>query len=122
MHAVATGHKAFYLVLLLVPFLGLWLLEPLLLLGAVPGSGDQLALEPARPDIDPLPLDCGIVPFIVAASIFGAARFSRHGAGLSLWVLGRHRLRGLLSPIYCSVATCARSARRSCPRRRMPSA
>src|SRR5262249_31304833 len=29
--AVATGHKAIYLVLLLVPFLGLFLLEPLLL-------------------------------------------------------------------------------------------
>jgi uncharacterized membrane protein len=99
-HAVATGHKALYLALLLVPFLGLWLLEPLLLLGAVPdlainllsNHGDQTRIQ--------YHWTAGIIPFVVAASIFGASRFNRHGAGLSLGVLAVVAATGLYSPIY----------------------
>jgi uncharacterized membrane protein len=88
-HEVATGHKALYLVLLLVPFLGLWLLEPLLFLGAVP----DLTINPLSNKTDrtsiPFRWTAGIVPFVVAAGIFGAARFQ--AAGGSPFALGDGR-------------------------------
>lgn len=98
-HAVATGHKAFYLVVLLVPFLGLWLLEPLLFLGAVPelvvdllsSHGDQTSIG--------FQYTAGIAPFVVAASILGAARFRRQAVRLSLWALVATGLVALISPI-----------------------
>src|SRR5439155_5115070 len=74
-HTVATGHKVLYLVLLLVPFLGLWLLEPLLFLGAVPDLAINLLSSKSDQTSIPFHWTAGIVPFVVAASIFGAARF-----------------------------------------------
>jgi uncharacterized membrane protein len=98
-HAVATGHKALYLVLLLVPFFGLWLLEPLLVLGAVP----DLAINLLSNDPDQTSIafhhTAGIVPFVVAASIFGAARLRRHAVRLSLWALIGAACGAAFSPI-----------------------
>jgi uncharacterized membrane protein len=86
-HAVATGHKMLYLGLLLVPFLGLWLLEPLLFLGALPDLA--INLLSSNPDQTSIAFHhtAGIVPFIVAASVLGAARLRRQGVRLSLWAL-----------------------------------
>lgn len=99
-HAAASGHKALYLALLLVPFLGLWLLQPLLFLGAVPelvigllsSQGDQTSIG--------FQYTAGIAPFVVAASIFGAARFGRQRAlSLSIGVLVATGLVAFISPI-----------------------
>jgi uncharacterized membrane protein len=102
-HAVATGHKAFYLAVLLVPFLGLCLLEPLLLLGAVPDFA--INLLSAKPDQTAINYHwtAGIVPFVVAASIFGAARFRSKAVPLSLWVLVTAGCLALWSPVYLGV-------------------
>jgi uncharacterized membrane protein len=98
-HEAATGHKALYLALLLVPFLGLCLLEPLLLLGAVPDL--VINLLSSKPDQTAISYHwtAGIVPFVVAASIFGAARFRRQAERLSLWVLIGAGLLAMLGPI-----------------------
>lgn len=98
-HAVATGHKAFYLVLLLVPFLGLWLLEPLLFLGAVPELVIDLLSSHGNQTSIGYQYTAGIAPFVIAASIFGAARFGRRALPLSMWVLVATGLVALLSPI-----------------------
>jgi uncharacterized membrane protein len=99
-HAVATGHKAAYLVFLLVPFLGLWLLEPLLLLGAVPDLAINLLSNNYDQTSIPFYWTAGIVPFVLVATIFGAARFERRRVGLSLAVLGAVAVVALFSPVY----------------------
>jgi uncharacterized membrane protein len=99
-HAVASGHHAFYLALLLLPFLGLAFLEPLLLLGAVPDLAiNLLSNHPAQASIG-YHYSAGVIPFVVAASILGAARFKRHAAGLSLGVLAATAAVCLVSPLY----------------------
>jgi uncharacterized membrane protein len=98
--AVATGHKALYLVVLLVPFLGLWLLEPLLLLGAVPDLAINLLTD--RPEQTSISFQntAGIVPFVVAASVFGAARLMKgRTLELPLWVLAGAASIAIYSPI-----------------------
>jgi uncharacterized membrane protein len=99
-HAVATGHKAVYLVLLLVPFLGLWLLEPLLVLGAVPDLVINLLSNDPNQTTLQFQYTAGIVPFVVAASIFGVARFRGKADKLSLWALIGTGCLALYSPIY----------------------
>lgn len=99
-HAVATGHKAAYLALLLVPFLGLCLFEPLLLLGAVPDLVINLLSNRGGQTSVGFETTAGIIPFVVAASVLGAARFKRHGVGLSLWALALTASVALFSPIY----------------------
>jgi uncharacterized membrane protein len=99
-HDVATGHKALYLALLLLPFLGLWALEPLLFLGALPdlainllsNLGDQTSIN--------YHWTAGIIPFTVAASIFGAARFKGQAVRVSLWALAGAASIAIYSPIY----------------------
>jgi hypothetical protein len=98
-HAVATPHKALYLVMLLVPFLGLWLLEPLLLLGAVPDLAINLLSNHSDQTWISYHWTAGIVPFVVAASVFGAARLKSDGVRLSLGVLMVALLTGFYSPI-----------------------
>jgi uncharacterized membrane protein len=99
-HAVASAHHALYLGLLLVPFLGLALLEPLLFLGAVPDLAINLLSNHGAQSSIAWHYVAGIVPFIVAASVFGAARFSRHAVGLSLGVLACTASVALFSPLY----------------------
>jgi uncharacterized membrane protein len=120
-HTVATGHKLFYVALLLGPFLGLWLREPLLFLGAVPdlainllsSLGDQTRIE--------YHWTAGIIPFTVAASILGAARTRRDRNKLSLCVLGAVSALALLSPIYLGRGDVA-AVLRSSPERAAKSA
>ena len=99
-HAVGTGRHAFYLCLLLLPLLGLALFEPLLLLGAVPDLAiNLLSNHPAQTSIG-YHYSGGVIPFVVAASIFGAARFPRHALGLSTGVLAATAAVALFSPTY----------------------
>lgn len=86
-HAIATTHKALYVVLLLAPFLGLWLLEPLLALGALPELAINLLSGKSGQASIPYDGTAAIVPFIIAASIFGASRFKGRGVQVSLWAL-----------------------------------
>jgi uncharacterized membrane protein len=99
-HTIATGHKAVYVALLLVPFLGLWLLEPLLLLGAVPDLAINLLSGVGSQTSPAFQYTAGIAPFVVAASIFAAARLKGHGVRLSLWVLAAAALVAIVSPLY----------------------
>jgi uncharacterized membrane protein len=99
-HAVASGQKAFYLGLLLVPFLGLWLFEPLLLLGAVPDLAINLLSNKPDQTLVGYQYTAGIVPFVVAASIFGVKRFPGRAAGLSLGVVACAAAVAIYSPIY----------------------
>jgi uncharacterized membrane protein len=72
--AAISWHKAHFLLVLLLPFCGLWLLEPLVLLGAVP----SIAIDLLSSKFDQTTLGyqytAGIVPFVVAAAVLGAAR------------------------------------------------
>jgi uncharacterized membrane protein len=102
-HAVASGHKATFLALLLIPFLGLCLLEPLLFLGAVPDLVINLLSSKGEQTTISYQYAAGIVPFIVAASIFGAARFKRQAGRLSLWVLTAVACTAIYSPILVLV-------------------
>ena len=98
-HAIATEHKIFYLAFLLLPFLGLALLEPLLLLGAVPDLAINLLSGDLHQTAVLFQYTAGIVPFVVAASIFGAARFKRQAVRLSLGVLVATAVVGIYSPL-----------------------
>jgi uncharacterized membrane protein len=99
-HTVASWHKLVYLMLMLAPFLFLWLLEPLLFLGAVPDLA--INLLSAKPEQTAIywQYTAGIVPFVIAASIFGAARLKRNPGSTSLAVLAAVACLALLSPIY----------------------
>ena len=99
-HAVASGHKLAYVLLLFVPFLGLWLLEPLLLLGAVPDLVINLLSDKGEQTSITFQYTAGIVPFIVAASIFGAARLKGRRLEFPLWVLAGCAAVAIFSPIY----------------------
>lgn len=71
---VATPSKLGFLALLLLPLLGLWLLEPLLLLGALPDLAiDLLSSKPQQTMIE-YHYTAGIVPFVIAAAVVGASR------------------------------------------------
>ena len=99
-HAVASGHKLGYVALLFGPLVCLWVFEPLLLLGALP----ELAINVLSDKSDQTSLvfypAAGVVPFIVAASIFGAARFTRHAEGLSLCALVGVAVVAVYSPLW----------------------
>jgi uncharacterized membrane protein len=98
-HEVATGHKAFYLAFLLLPFLGLWLLEPLLFLGAVPDIVINVLSGNKEQTVLTHQYTAGIVPFVLAASIFGAARFKSQAVRLSLWALAGATAVAVFSPL-----------------------
>jgi len=87
LHAVATSDHAIYIAFLLVPFLGLWLLEPLLALAAVPDLAINLLSNASGQSSIAYHYTAGIVPFIVAGSIVGLARLRRHAPRLALYVL-----------------------------------
>jgi uncharacterized membrane protein len=84
-HAVASAHSLLFLALLLVPFLGLCFFEPLLLLGAVPELA--ITLLSSRGSWISSHWTEGAVPFVVAASIFGASRFRFRSRRLASGVL-----------------------------------
>jgi uncharacterized membrane protein len=99
LQAIATGHKLLYVGLLLVPLLGLCLLEPLLLLGAVPDLAINLLSSKGDQTVIAYHWTAGIVPFVVAASIFGAARLKRDADRVSLYALVGAGCLAVISPI-----------------------
>ena len=98
-HAIATTHKLVYVLLLLGPLLGLWLLEPLLFLGAVPDLSINLLSSLGDQTVVAYHWTAGIVPFAIAATIFGAARLKRHPRHVSLCVLVAAVCLGVYSPV-----------------------
>ena len=73
--AEATGSgKPHFLILLLLPVAGLCLLEPLLLLGALPDLAIDLLSSRPQQTMLGYQYTAGIVPFVIAAAVFGAAR------------------------------------------------
>jgi uncharacterized membrane protein len=91
---VASWHKLAYLALVFLPFLGLWAREPIMLAGAVPDLViNMLSSKPEQTSIF-YQYSSGIVPFVVAASILGAARLRRR----------RHAPTALLAAVGCLAA------------------
>jgi uncharacterized membrane protein len=99
-HAVLTGHKLAYLAVLFIPFLGLWALEPLLLLGALPDLAINLLSAQGDQTAIPYHYTAGIVPFVVSASILGAARLKRDPAELGAVALIAVGVVAFYSPLY----------------------
>jgi uncharacterized membrane protein len=98
-HAVASWHKLVFVLLLLVPFLGLWALEPLLVLCALPVLAiDLFSSEPLQTQIQGH-YTAGILPFILAASILGTARLRRDPARVSFYALAGAAMLMVLSPL-----------------------
>ena len=96
---VATRHKLFYAALLFVPFLGLWMLEPLLFLGALPDLAiNLLSSKPEQTQVY-YQYTAGIVPFVVAASILAIPKIRRKTDRVSLAAFLSVALLLSLSPI-----------------------
>jgi uncharacterized membrane protein len=96
---VATRHKLVYAALLLVPFLGLWMLEPLLFLGALPDLAiNLLSSKPEQTQIY-YQYSAGIAPFVVAASILAISKIRRRPDRVSFAVLLAAAALTILSPI-----------------------
>jgi uncharacterized membrane protein len=102
-HAVATGHKLLYVVLLLGPFLGLWLRAPLLFLGAVPDLAINLLSQKTDQTVIAYHWTAGIVPFTIAASVLGLARTKKNSDSMSLYALIGCAMIAVVSPITISL-------------------
>jgi uncharacterized membrane protein len=95
---VASWHKLVYLVLLLVPFLGVWALSPALLIAAVPDLAlNLLSTKPGQTTIT-FQYTASIVPCVLVASIFGAAKLKRHAERSSLYILAGTLSIAVISP------------------------
>jgi uncharacterized membrane protein len=106
---VATPHKAIYLALLLLPFLGFWLFEPLLLLAATPDLViNLLSSKPQQTTLE-FQYTAGIAPFLIAATILGIERLRRDPTRLSFYVLAGTMCIAAYSPIYLSSADFAQA-------------
>jgi uncharacterized membrane protein len=90
-HQMLTGHKLVFVLLLLIPFLGLWALEPLVLIGAAPDLAINLLSSKSEQTTVFYQYTAGIAPFVVAASVLGAARLRRR----------RHAPTSLLAVVCC---------------------
>src|SRR5262249_53814143 len=98
-NTVATWHKLFFVLLLFAPFLGLWLFEPLLLIGAVPDLAiNLLSSKPEQTTIF-YQYTAGIVPFVIAASVLGAGRLKRDPRRVLLCVVAIVGLLAIVSPL-----------------------
>jgi uncharacterized membrane protein len=73
-HQVASGHKLFFLVLVFAPLVGLWAREPLMLVGALPDLAVNLFSSDDKQTTVFYQYTAGIIPFVIAASVLGAAR------------------------------------------------
>jgi uncharacterized membrane protein len=104
-HQVATWHKLAYLLLLFGPFLGLWALEPLLLVGAVPDLAINLLSSKPEQSTVFYQYPAGIVPFVVAASVVGAARLRRHRRRALMLVAAVMACVCVLSPLVYTLYT-----------------
>jgi len=98
-HAVASWHKLVFVLLLFIPFLGLWALEPLILLCAIPELAvDLLSSEPLQTQIQGH-YTAGILPFVLAATVLGTARLGRDPARVSFYALAAVALLMVVSPL-----------------------
>jgi uncharacterized membrane protein len=100
----ATGHKAIYLLLLGAPFLFLWVFEPLLALAALPDLAINLLSNQSNQASIAYHYTAGVVPFIVAGSIFGASRFRRHARRFGFYVLAAVVSVSIYSPLLVAVS------------------
>jgi len=104
-HQVTTAHKLLFLLLLFAPFVGLWIFEPIMLVGAVPDLAiNLLSAKPTQTTVF-YQYTAGIIPFVVAASILGAARL-RRGRRAPAFLLVAASCFALVSPLdytYVSV-------------------
>jgi uncharacterized membrane protein len=100
----ATADKAIYLLLLGVPFLFLWALEPLLALAAVPDLAINLLSTSSGQSSIEYHYTAGLVPFIVAGSIFGLSRFRRQAPRFSLYVFAAVLSTAIYSPFLLGVS------------------
>jgi uncharacterized membrane protein len=101
-HAMLSPHKAVYLALMIVPLLGLSLLEPLLLLAAAPDLViNLLSSDPNQTTIQ-FQYTAGVVPFLFAAGVFGIKRLRRNPDRLSLFALGAVTIVAAYSPLFLS--------------------
>jgi uncharacterized membrane protein len=103
LHTVATWHKLGFLALIFLPLLGLWMLEPLMLLGAIPDLAINLLSDKPEQTTVFYQYTAGIIPFVVAASVLGAARVRRRK-----WVgpalIGATCCLALLSPMVWTLS------------------
>ena len=76
-HQVATGHKLFFVILVFLPFLGFWAREPLMLVGALPDLAINLLSSSDKQTTIFYQYTAGIIPFVVAASVLGAAKMRK---------------------------------------------
>jgi uncharacterized membrane protein len=103
-HQMVTWHKLLFLALVFLPFLGLWALEPLLLIGALPDIAiNLLSAKPEQTTIF-YQYTAGIIPFVVAASVFGAARLRRRRFA-SPFLLATILCLAVVSPLAYSVSS-----------------
>jgi uncharacterized membrane protein len=113
-HAVASWQKLVFVLLLFVPFLGLWALEPLLLLCAVPELlVDLFSSEPLQTQIQGH-YTAGVLPFVLAATVLGTARLGRDPARVSFYALAAVAVLMVVSPLIPAGADLA-EARSSNP-------
>ena len=96
-------HKAVYVALLLVPLLGLSLLEPLILIGAVPDLAINLLSDKGSSTLLGSSYTAGILPFLFAAAIFGMAKLRRDPRGVSLVMLVAVLFLAAYSPIVLTM-------------------
>lgn len=92
-------HKVVYLLLLLCPLLGLSLLEPLLLIGAVPDLAINLLSDKGTSTILASSYTAGILPFVFASAIFGMSKLRYRAKQISFATLCGVFSIALYSPI-----------------------
>jgi uncharacterized membrane protein len=116
LEVILSVHKAVYVALLLVPLLGLALLEPLILVGAVPDLAINLLSDKGSSTLLGSSYTAGILPFLFAATVFGLARLRRDPRGVSLALLVAVLFIAAYSPLVLTAHT-ASDALRSNPHR-----
>jgi uncharacterized membrane protein len=103
-HQTATLHKLAFILLMLLPFLGLWALEPLMLVGALPDLAINLLSSKPEQSTVFYQYTAGMIPFIVVASILGAARLRRRRHAPTA-LLAVTACLAVVSPLVYSVAS-----------------
>jgi uncharacterized membrane protein len=98
-HAVFTPHKLLYLGLLFLPFLGLFLREPLLAFCAVPDLVINLLSAVTNQTTLDFQYNAGIVPFLLAASIIGMSKLKRDPDRVSFYALAGVAVLSFYSPL-----------------------
>ena len=98
-HTVFTPHKLLYLGLLFLPFLGLFLREPLLALCAVPDLVINLLSAVTNQTNLDFQYNAGIVPFLLAASIIGMSKLKRDPDRVSFYALAGVAVLSVYSPL-----------------------